>query len=64
MKKKNYRTIFLFGAAVLLLLGSVAGSSQAALTYYSENYSAQLKMDNIGVTRRHCQCPELHGERR
>jgi hypothetical protein len=50
VKKKNYRTIFLFGAAVLLLLGSVAGSSQAALTYYSENYSAQLKMDNIGVT--------------
>ena len=45
-KKKNksrskgtYTTGILFGAAVLLLLGSVAGSSQAALTYYSENYS-------------------------
>ena len=56
-KKKNksrskgtYTTGILFGAAVLLLLGSVAGSSQAALTYYSENYSAELQMFDIGVT--------------
>lgn len=58
MKKKNnkgrskgaYTTWLLFGTAVLLLLGSVAGSSQAALTYYSENYSAELQMFDIGVT--------------
>lgn len=43
-------TAVLFAAAVLLLLGSVAGSSQAALTYYSENYSAELKTFDIGVT--------------
>ena len=56
-KKKNksrskgtYTTWLLFGTAVLLLLGSVAGSSQAALTYYSENYSAELRMFDIGVT--------------
>ena len=54
-KKKNrsrgaYTTGILFAVAVLLLLGSVAGSSQAALTYYSENYSAQLQMFDIGVT--------------
>lgn len=54
-KKKNrskgtYTTAILFVVAVLLLLGSVAGSSQAALTYYSENYSAELRMFDIGVT--------------
>lgn len=58
MKKKKkkmrskgaYTTGFLFVAAILLLLGSVVGSSQAALTYYSENYSAELRMFDIGVT--------------
>ena len=54
-KKKNrsrgaYTTGVLFALAVLLLLGSMAGSSQAALTYYSENYSATLQMYDIGVT--------------
>ncbi len=54
-KKKNrsrgvYTTGILFAVAVLLLIGSVAGSSQAALTYYSENYSAQLQTFDIGVT--------------
>lgn len=54
-KKRNrskgaYVTAILFVAAVLLLLGSVAGSSQAALTYYSENYSAELRTFDIGVT--------------
>lgn len=54
-KKKNrskgtYTTAILFAVAVLLLLGSVAGSSQAALTYYSENYSAELQMFDIGIT--------------
>lgn len=54
-KKKNrskgaYTTGILFALAVLLLLGSMAGSSQAALTYYSENYSATLQMYDIGVT--------------
>lgn len=54
-KKKNrsksaYTTGLLFVVAVLLLLGSAAGSSRAALTYYSENYSAELQTFDIGVT--------------
>lgn len=36
-------------AAVLLLFSSVGGA-RAALTYYSETYSSQMRLDNIGVT--------------
>lgn len=43
-------TILLFGASALLLLGSVVGSSQAALTYYSEDYQAEIGTTEIGVT--------------
>ena len=43
-------TILLFGAAALLLVGSVVGSSQAALTYYSEDYQAEIELTEIGVT--------------
>lgn len=50
-KKKNLVTWGLFGAAVLLLAASVTGSSRAALTYYNENYQADLEMSApIGVT--------------
>lgn len=43
------RTWTLFTLAVLLLLGSAVGSSQAALSYYSENYAAQIQTSNIGA---------------
>ncbi len=49
MKSKK-GTLVLAGAAVILLLGSGVGSARAALTYYSENYSAQVEMYDIGVT--------------
>ena len=39
----------LLGAAAVLLLGSTVGSTRAALTYYSEEYSAQVSMSSIGV---------------
>ena len=32
------------------MIGSTVGSTRAALTYYSENYSAQIEMQNIGVS--------------
>ena len=40
-KKKSFpvKPALLLGAAGLLLLGSTVGSTRAALTYYSENYS-------------------------
>lgn len=40
----------LFGAAALLLIGSTVGGARAALTYYSENYEAQIQVSRIGVT--------------
>ena len=43
-------TGILLVAAVLLLMGSVAGGSQAALTYFSETYKAQILIYDIGVT--------------
>lgn len=42
-------TITLFAVAGILLLGSSIGGARAALTYYSETYSSQIKMQNIGV---------------
>lgn len=42
--------VLLFSASAVLLLGSVAGSSQAALTYYSEDYQAEIELTEIGVT--------------
>ena len=32
------------------MLGSTVGSTRAALTYYSENYSAQMNLKHIGVS--------------
>lgn len=51
-KKRSFpvKAALLFGAAGVLLLGSAVGSTRAALTYYSENYSAQMNMSSIGVT--------------
>ena len=53
-KKKKARgqmtTGILLVAAVLLLMGSVVGSSQAALTYFSETYKARILIYDIGVT--------------
>ncbi len=50
MKKINKKTIVLLAAAAVLLIASAAGSTRAALTYYSENYSAEVTVSNIGVT--------------
>ena len=53
-KKSKFRsqmtTGILLVAAVLLLMGSVAGGSQAALTYFSETYKARILIYDIGVT--------------
>ena len=35
-------TVALLSASVVLLAGSTVGSARAALTYYSENYGAQV----------------------
>ena len=54
MKKKkkviSKKTGLLLGAAALLLLGSTVGSTRAALTYYSANYTAGVEMSSIGIT--------------
>ena len=50
-KKKSFKIkpAFLLIAAAVLLLASTVGSTQAALTYYSENYKAELSVPDIGV---------------
>ena len=50
-KKSSFpvKPALLLGAAAVLLLGSTVGSTRAALTYYSEEYSAQVSMSSIGV---------------
>lgn len=51
MRKKSFKQpVLLLAAAAVLLLASTVGSTQAALTYYSENYKAQVTVSNIGVT--------------
>ena len=54
MKKKKHsfpkKPSLILTAAALLLVGSTVGSTRAALTYYSENYSAQMNMQSIGVS--------------
>lgn len=42
--------VVLLAAAAVLLLASTVGSTQAALTYYSDNYSAEVNVSNIGIT--------------
>lgn len=48
--KKKSVPVILLAAATLLLLASTIGSTQAALTYYSQNYSAEVTVSNIGVS--------------
>ena len=43
-------TVALLYASVVLLAGSTVGSARAALTYYSENYGAQVEVSKIGVS--------------
>ncbi len=43
-------TLILTCVACALLLMSGIGSTRAALTYFSENYTAQVEMKDIGVT--------------
>lgn len=42
-------TYILLALAVVFLLGSAVGSTRAALNYYSENYTAQIVVSQIGV---------------
>ena len=46
----HVRTTALFALAVGCLGFSAVGSTRAALTYYSETYSAQIDVQSIGVT--------------
>lgn len=53
MKKRKFlstKTIVLLSASAILLVGSTVGSTRAALTYYSENYAAQVEVSSIGVS--------------
>lgn len=51
-KKRSFlsKPAFLLVLAVLLLALSALGSAQAALTYYSENYAAEVTVSSIGVS--------------
>ena len=49
MKKKGVSYLLLILAAALLL-GSAIGSTRAALTYYSDNYVAEITVSQIGVS--------------
>ena len=46
----KWNPVILLAVAAVLLLASTAGSTQAALTYYSDNYSAEVTVSNIGMT--------------
>lgn len=48
--RSGYLTIALFILAAALLIFSTAGSSRAALTYFSETYGAEVSMLDIGVS--------------
>jgi hypothetical protein len=52
MRGKNEKILTgcLFAAAAGLLVFSAAGTSQAALSYVSENYKAQFDLSDIGIT--------------
>ena len=42
-------TVVLFFLAAVMLLGSTIGGTRAALTFYSENYTSEVELYNIGV---------------
>lgn len=48
--KSPKATVVSFALAMVLLLLSSIGGARAALTYYSDNYTSRVQMDNIGVT--------------
>ena len=53
MKKKNVSgkaPIILLVIAAICLIASTVGSANAALTFHSEHYSAEVVLDSIGVT--------------
>jgi hypothetical protein len=50
MRKFSKVTTILLAAAAVLLVTSAVGSTRAALTYYSENYVAEVEVHNIGVS--------------
>lgn len=43
-------TVAMFVIAAVMLLSSTIGGTRAALTYYSETYTSQVEMKNIGVS--------------
>ena len=43
-------TVGMFVIAAVMLLSSTIGGTRAALTYYSETYTSQVEMKNIGVS--------------
>ena len=44
-------TVALLSASVVLLAGSTVGSARAALTYYSENYGAQILRSTASIQK-------------
>ena len=48
-KSLNIKPVALLAVAAVLLLGSTVGSTQAALTYYSDNFAAEVTVSNIGI---------------
>ena len=50
VKKSSWITIGLFGAAAAAIGISAIGGTRAALTYFSEDYSAHVEMYDIGVS--------------
>lgn len=48
--KKKYMGYLMLAASLLLLLGSSVGGTRAALTYYSDNYVAEITVSQIGVS--------------
>lgn len=48
--RRKKTTWILLALAVVLLASSTVGSTRAALTYYSENYTAEITINQIGVS--------------
>jgi len=49
-KTLKYGTAALLAAAAVLLATSTVGSTRAALTYYSDNYAAEVTVSSIGIS--------------
>ena len=50
IKEILFKPAFLLFVSAVLLAASTLGSAQAALTYYSENYAAEVTVSSIGVS--------------